>query len=151
MSSPHKLLPPGQRPPRHDERGGRRHQMQTAVPTLPASEPAQADIPPAYIDDDLEITFIPIHAEQRAARIHQLLARVLLAGLTVQIFFAGLGVFAVSTFLPHAILGSIVILTSFALPIVAWRAHLKPSITRRSWLLASLMILQGLLIDIGRI
>jgi hypothetical protein len=125
--------------------------MQTAFPTLPAVELAQADIPPAYIDDDLEMTFVPVHAEQRAARIHRLLARVLLGGLALQIFFAGLGVFAVSTFLPHAILGSIVILTSFALPIVAWRAHLKPSITRRSWLLAGLMILQGLLIDVGRI
>ncbi|MGZ3602658.1 MAG: DUF6220 domain-containing protein [Ktedonobacterales bacterium] len=125
--------------------------MQTAVPTLPTSAPAQADIPPTYIDDDLKITFIPVRAEQRAARIHRLLARVLLGGLTLQVFFAGLGVFAVSTFLPHAILGSIVILTSFALPIVAWRAHLKPSITRRSWLLAGLMILQGLLIDVGRI
>lgn len=127
--------------------------MQTIVPTLPATEPEQVDIPPAYLDDDLELTFVPVlaPAEPRAARIHRLLALVLLGGVTLQIFFAGLGVFSVSSFLPHAILGSIVILASFALPIIAWRAHLEPSITRRSWLLAALMICQGLLIDVGRI
>lgn len=126
--------------------------MHTAYPTVTTPEPEHTDILPAHIDD-LEMTFVPVYppAERRAARMHRLLARVLLGGVTLQIFFAGLGVFGVSSFLPHAILGSVVILASFALPTVAWRAHLNPSIIRRSWLLAGLMILQGLLIDIGRI
>ncbi len=125
--------------------------MHTAFPTLPESE--HVDIVPTGIDDGLEMTFVPIHAaaERRAARIRRLLALVLLGGVTLQIFFAGLGVFRVSTFLPHMVLGSVVVLASFALPIIAWRAHLESSVARRSWLLAGLMILQGLLIDVGRL
>lgn len=87
----------------------------------------------------------------RAARWHRGIARVLLGGLALQLFFAGLGVFGVTGFLPHAILGSSIILASFALPIVAWRGRLGSALTRRSWLLAALMVLQGLLIDAGRV
>lgn len=125
--------------------------MYTAFPTLPESE--HVDIAPTHLDDDLEMTFVPVHvaAERRAARIHRLFARVLLGGVTLQIFFAGLGVFSVSTYLPHMVLGTVVVLASFALPIIAWRSHLESSVVRRSWLLAGLMILQGLLIDVGRI
>ena len=73
----------------------------------------------------------------------------MLGGVTLQIFFAGLGVFGVSSFLPHAILGPLVILGSLALPLVAWRGHLGATLLRRSWLVFGLMILQGLLIDAG--
>jgi hypothetical protein len=75
---------------------------------------------------------------------------VLIVGIAVQFFFAGLGVFGVTTFLPHAIWGALVILASLALPLLAWRGHLGRTIVRRSWLLFDLMLLQGLLIDIGR-
>lgn len=88
---------------------------------------------------------------RRGALIHRLFARVLLGGLALQLFFAGLGVFGITTFLPHVILGTGIVLTSFALPIVAWRGHLGSSLLRPSWLLAGLMMLQGLLIDVGRI
>jgi hypothetical protein len=87
----------------------------------------------------------------RAARAHQLIARMLLGGIALQIFFAGLGIFQVTSFLPHAILGPLVVLSSFALPFIAWRGRLGTELVRRSWLLATLMILQGLLIDAGRI
>jgi hypothetical protein len=70
--------------------------------------------------------------------------------LAIQFFFAGLGVFSITSFLPHAILGSLTIGSSFALPIIAWRGRLDRSRTLRSWLLAGLMIFQGLLIDLGR-
>lgn len=89
--------------------------------------------------------------ESQAARAHVVVARVLLGGVALQIFFAGLGVFAVASFLPHAILGSLVILGSLALPLIAWRGHLSQSVQRRSWLVFGLMILQGLLIDAGRL
>jgi hypothetical protein len=82
---------------------------------------------------------------------HRGLARVLLGALAVQLFFAGLGVFGVTGFAPHAILGSVIILTSFALPILAWRGRLGSALTRRSWLLAALMIVQGGLIDAARL
>lgn len=124
--------------------------MYTAFSALP--EPEHVDNVPAHIDGDLEMAFVPVHAvaERRVARIHRLIARILFGGVMLQIFFAGLGVFGVSTFLPHMTLGSVVILASFALPIIAWRAHLQPSITHHSWLLAGLMILQLLLIEVGR-
>lgn len=86
-----------------------------------------------------------------AGRWHRGLARVLLGALAVQLFFAGLGVFGVTGFAPHAILGSVIILTSFALPILAWRGRLGSALTRRSWLLAALMIVQGGLIDAARL
>lgn len=87
----------------------------------------------------------------RAATAHAAIARLLLGGVMLQIFFAGLGIFGVSTFLPHMILGPLVILGSLALPLVAWHGHLASSLRHRSWLLFGLMILQGLLIDVGRI
>lgn len=94
--------------------------------------------------------------ESRAARAHMMVAhmmvaRVLLGGVALQIFFAGLAIFNVSTFLPHMILGPIVILGSLALPIIAWRGHLAPSLRHRSWLVFGLMLTQGLLIDVGRL
>ena len=87
----------------------------------------------------------------RAALAHRLVARVLLGGVTLQIFFAGLGVFGVASFLPHMILGTLVILGSLALPLIAWRGHLPPALHHRSWLVVGLMLLQGLLIDAGRL
>jgi hypothetical protein len=75
----------------------------------------------------------------------------LLAALALQLFFAGLGVFGITTFLPHVILGTAIVLASAALPIVAWRGRLDPSVVRRSWGLVGLMLVQGLLIDVGRL
>lgn len=86
----------------------------------------------------------------RAARAHLLIARVLLGALALQLFFAGLGVFGISSFLPHVILGTLIVLATFALPLIAWRGHLEKALVRGSWLLAGLMVLQGLLIDAGR-
>lgn len=93
----------------------------------------------------------PAKVTSRAARAHIIVARVVLGGVALQIFFAGLGVFNVANFVPHAILGTLVILGSLALPLIAWRGHLQPALHHRSWLLFGLMILQGLLIDVGRI
>lgn len=87
----------------------------------------------------------------RGERAHIIISRLLLGGITLQIFFAGLGIFTTVGFLPHAILGAIVISSSLALPLIAWRGHLDRSIQRVSWLLVGLMFLQGLLIDAGRL
>lgn len=100
-----------------------------------------------------EIVFAaPTHlAVKSGARVYRLLARVLLGALAVQLFFAGLGVFSITSFTPHAILGTVIVLASFAMPIVAWRGHLGSAILRRSWLLVALMLIQGLLIDAGHL
>src|SRR6185312_17198597 len=92
-----------------------------------------------------------IITQSRAARTHTVVARALLGGVALQIFFAGLGVFNVSSFAPHMILGTLVILGSLALPLIAWRGRLDAALTHRSWLLFALMILQGLLIDVGHL
>jgi hypothetical protein len=90
-------------------------------------------------------------ATRRIVRTHRYIARALLGGIAVQYFFAGLGVFGITSFLPHVIFGTSLVIASIALPIVAWRGHLAQSVVRRSWLLAGLMILQGGLIDAGRV
>jgi Family of unknown function (DUF6220) len=119
--------------------------MQTLISTLPeATQPGTTTGTPVQ---QQTITAIP----GRAAKTHTLIARILLGGVALQIFFAGLGVFGVSSFLPHMILGPLVILGSLALPLVAWRAHLGAALHRRSWLVFGLMIFQGLLIDAGRL
>ena len=119
--------------------------MHTLISTPPeATQPITAATVPVAPQT---VAAIP----RRAARAHIIIARILLGGVTLQIFFAGLGVFGVSSFLPHMILGPLVILGSLALPLVAWRGRLGTALLRRSWLVFGLMILQGLLIDAGRI
>ncbi len=119
--------------------------MQTLISTPPeATQPATSATVPVVSQT---IAAIPT----RTAKAHVVIARILLGGVTLQIFFAGLGVFGVSSFLPHMILGPLVILGSLALPLVAWRGRLGAALLRRSWLVFGLMILQGLLIDAGRI
>lgn len=88
---------------------------------------------------------------RRVALAHRLIARILLGALAVQLFFAGLGVFGLATFQMHIVLGTAIVLGSFALPVLAWRGHLDRRTTRLSWLLAGLMMLQGALIDVGRV
>lgn len=119
--------------------------MQTLISTPPeAAQPiTSAAVPVA----PQTIVTLP----GRAAKAHVVIARILLGGVMLQIFFAGLGVFGVSSFLPHMILGTLVILGSLALPLVAWRGRLGATLLRRSWLVVGLMFLQGLLIDAGRI
>lgn len=128
--------------------------MRTLLPSTPireATQPTNA-VPAATAAIATTPNAADIPASKgRAERAHLIVARALLGGVALQIFFAGLGVFAVTNFLPHAILGTLVILGSLALPLIAWRGHLSASLQRRSWLVLGLMILQGLLIDAGRL
>jgi Family of unknown function (DUF6220) len=99
------------------------------------------------VTTDATLVCRPVH---RSVQAHRLLARALLGGLALQLFFAGLGVFGIATFQVHMAWGSLLVLSSFALPIVAWRGHLRPAVLHRSWLLAGLMLVQVLLIEVGR-
>lgn len=114
------------------------------------AESAHTDVVTRERPAEMSAVYSLPRAVGRATRAHRLIARALLGGLGLQIFFAGLGIFGISSFLPHAILGPVVVLSSFALPIVAWRGHLDTALVRRSWLLVGLMLFQGLLIDAGR-
>ena len=92
-----------------------------------------------------------LRRRERLDRAHRITARVVLGAIGLQVLFAGIGVFGVYSFLPHAIFGSLLILSSFSLPILAQVGHLDRWVIRRSWLLAGLMVLQGLLIDAGHL
>src|SRR5262249_23027751 len=90
-----------------------------------------------------------------AQRAHALIARVILAAVGLQIFFAGAALFGVNLFgtygfTMHALFGPIVILSSMSLPLLASRGRLDRSTAQRSWLLFALMLVQGLLIDLSR-
>jgi len=131
--------------------------MQTIHPTHPAIEER---MPTLIADRAAPVESISLaeggalptrQRRTRAARWHRGIARVLLGCLTLQLFFAGLGIFTSVGFLPHAIMGSVIIASSFSLPLIAWRGRLGAALTRRSWLLAALMVLQGLLIDAARV
>lgn len=113
--------------------------------------PIPTEISPSDTRTEAPVVSSPQGSARRAALTYRLIARIVLGGLALQLFFAGLGVFGITTFLPHVILGSTLVIGSFALPIVAWRGHLGATLLRLSWLLAGLMMLQGLLIDVGRV
>lgn len=123
--------------------------MSTTIETPEAPEASETSwaVQPVRITTAPAVTAMP----QGVARAHVVIARVLLGGVALQIFFAGMAIFGVSSFLPHMILGPVVILGSLALPLVAWRGRLGAALTHRSWLVFALMILQGLLIDAGRL
>jgi hypothetical protein len=103
------------------------------------------------LTQDSESAHVGSLSTNRPTIVHRYIARLLLCGIGVQFFLAGLGVFGITSFLPHVIFGTLVVVASFALPIIAWRGHLPKATQRRSWLLAGLMILQGGLIDAGRV
>jgi len=86
----------------------------------------------------------------RLARLHRWLARVILAGIAVQVFFAGLGLFSRLGFVAHAAFAPALFLAGLALPLLGWRARLPRALVARSWALVGLMVVQGLLIDLGR-
>jgi hypothetical protein len=96
-------------------------------------------------------TLVALRRRRRIDRAHLIMARLILGGIAIQVFFAGLGIFTATGFLPHMVWGPLVILASFSLPALAHLGRLERAVVVRSWLLAGLMVLQGLLIDVGRV
>lgn len=88
-------------------------------------------------------------ARPRMIIAHRWIARVLLVALVVQIFFAGLGIFGVASFDLHATLGPLIILSSLALPIVAWIGRLERPALSVSWALVGLLFLQLALVIVA--
>ena len=118
---------------------------------MPATLTTPPDAPSTVAALATVVLAPPRRLPTTGARAHRLIARALLGGLALQLFFAGLGVFGIATFLPHALLGTVIIAASFALPLIAWRGRLEATVQRLSWLLTGLMLLQGGLIDLGRV
>ena len=77
-----------------------------------ATFPVPTEISPSDTQPETQIDLSPQRSTRRAALVHRLIARVLLGGLARQLFFAGLGVFSITTFLPHVFLGTGIVLAS---------------------------------------
>jgi Family of unknown function (DUF6220) len=86
----------------------------------------------------------------RLAHLHLWLSRAILGGIALQVFFAGLGLFSRLGFVAHAVFAPALFVATLALPIIGHLASLQRSIVARSWELVGLIIVQGLLIDLGR-
>lgn len=125
--------------------------MSTILTPNRTGEHGQREAPTEVAADTALGKLQAIQRRQAFERAHLLVSRALLGAILVQVFFAGLGIFTATGFLPHAIWGATVILASFSLPILALTGHLERTIVRRSLLLAGLMIVQGLLIDVSRV
>lgn len=119
----------------------------TSIPgAAPVSDPISDPI-----SDEARRVVRRLHRRERMDHAHRITARVVLGGIALQVLFAGIAIFGVYSFLPHIIFAPILILGSFSLPILAHVGRLDAWIIRRSWLLAALMVTQGLLIDAGRL
>jgi len=128
----------------------------TSAPTMPAAGRAAAPQSTAMVAPATDVSGAPRQARRRKevrrgpARAHLVVSWLVLGGIIVQVFFAGLGIFTVVGFDPHVIFAIPLILGSFSLPILAHVGRIGRSLILRSWLLAGLMIVQGALIDAGR-
>lgn len=79
------------------------------------------------------------------SRLHQALAWVLLAGLLLQLYLAGAGIFGATSFQPHRMLGAALTLTALLIPVLALVGRLGRQTIGLSLLLAILAIVQGML------
>jgi len=82
-----------------------------------------------------------------AAKVHQIGAYIVLAGVALQFFLAGLGVFQATDYAAHAIVGTLLLLLGLILLVLAAvaKVKIKPTAT-----LSGLLLLQMLLVEIGR-
>jgi hypothetical protein len=84
------------------------------------------------------------------AQAHLRLSQVVFAGIILQVFFAGLGLFTSAGFLAHAIFAPALGAITLTLPLLARLGRVQRPLVMRSWGLVGLMLMQGLLIDLGR-
>lgn len=78
-------------------------------------------------------------------RIHQGLARIFLAGLLLQFYLAGAGLFGAGSFQPHRILGDVLTMLAILFPVLALVGRLGRKLIGLSTLLAFLTIVQIML------
>ena len=86
--------------------------------------------------------------QQGLARLHQIIAWLILGGVLLQFFLAGLAVFQVTGIGPHVMLGLLLSLLSLILLILAVAARLGGSAIKFAAVLFGLMIVQMLLVDL---
>jgi hypothetical protein len=84
------------------------------------------------------------------ARTHLRVSRAIFAGIILQVFFAGVGLFTSAGFLAHALFAPALGAITLTLPLLAHLGGVQRPLALRSWGLVGLMLVQGLLIDLGR-
>jgi Family of unknown function (DUF6220) len=81
---------------------------------------------------------------------HLQVSQAIFAGIILQVFFAGLGLFSSAGFLAHALFAPALGAITLTLPLLARLGGVQHPLVMRSWGLVGLMLVQGLLIDLGR-
>jgi len=81
---------------------------------------------------------------------HLRVSQAVFAGIILQVFFAGLGLFSSAGFLAHALFAPALGAITLTLPLLARLGRVQRPVVMRSWGLLGLMLAQGLLIDLGR-
>ena len=84
------------------------------------------------------------------AQAHLRDSQAVFAGIILQVFFAGLGLFTSAGFLAHALFAPALGAITLTLPLLARLGGVQRPLVMRSWGLVGLMLVQGLLIDLGR-
>jgi hypothetical protein len=84
------------------------------------------------------------------AQAHLRVSQAVFAGIILQVFFAGLGLFTSAGFLAHALFAPALGAITLTLPLLARLGGVQRPLVMRSWGLVGLMLVQGLLIDLGR-
>ena len=79
------------------------------------------------------------------SRLHQGLVLIFSVGLLVQIYLAGAPMFGVTTFQPHRMLGTVLVVLAILIPVLALLGRLERQTIGLSLLLAVLAIVQGVL------
>jgi hypothetical protein len=83
--------------------------------------------------------------QRTISQIHQWLARIFLAGLLLQFYLAGAGLFGVGSFQPHRMLGDALTMLAILFPVLAVVGRLGPKLIGLSLLLVFLTVVQIML------
>ena len=83
--------------------------------------------------------------QRNIARIHPILARLFLAGLLLQFYLAGAGLFGAGSFQPHRMLGDALTVLAILFPVLAIVGRLGQKVIGLSLLLVLLTIVQIML------
>jgi hypothetical protein len=112
--------------------------------------PAGAKMQPMRLSSGVAVDARRARRQAFYAQAHLRVSQAVFAGIILQVFFAGLGLFSSAGFLAHALFAPALGVITLTLPLLARLGRVQRQLVMRSWGLVGLMITQGLLIDLGR-
>lgn len=112
--------------------------------------PAGSQLQPITVTDGVAVDARKAQRRAFYAQAHLRVSQAVFAGIILQVFFAGLGLFSPAGFLAHALFAPALGAITLTLPLLARLGRVQRPLVMRSWGLVGLMIAQGLLIDLGR-